>query len=152
MRTRTVKKRFSLATPKRVCEIEQPCNQRIGGHQLRLHHQADDGNDRRQSQQSTKLLTSTAPISPKRMRFSAPSKSIYPPKDASRGGGMARIFHGSATLKQPFDDGFHRVSLGLGLVIADDAVPQDRRRHGLHILDVGTEFAVQRRIDFGAHD
>ena len=83
--------------------------------------------------------------------FTPVQKCIYPPKDASRGG----LAHGTAFrshLKQPFNDGFHRVSLGLGLVIADDAVPQDRRRHGLHILDVGTEFAVQRRIDFGAHD
>ena len=44
------------------------------------------------------------------------------------------------------------MALGLGLVIADDAVPQDRRGDRANVFDVGTELAVQRRVHFGAHD
>ena len=44
-------KLFLARDTQTVCEIEQPCNQRIRGQQFRLHHQADDGNDRRQPQQ-----------------------------------------------------------------------------------------------------
>ena len=54
--------------------------------------------------------------------------------------------------QQPFDDGFDSVSLGFGLVVADDAVPQDGRGNGADVLDVGAVLAVQGGVDLGADD
>ena len=55
-------------------------------------------------------------------------------------------------LEQPFDDALDRVSLGFGLVVADDAVPQDGCGNGFHVLDVGAVFAIEGGVDFGADD
>ena len=71
-------------------------------------------------------------------------------------GGSLRIdrvvFQAPPFSQQPFDDALNRVSLSFSLVVADDAVPQDRCGNGFHVLDVGAVFAIEGGVDFGADD
>ena len=55
-------------------------------------------------------------------------------------------------LEQPFDDALDRVSLSFGLVVPDDAVPQDRCCYRANVLYVGAVFAIEGGVDFGADD
>ena len=79
-----------------ISDVVDGPQERIGRNQLGLHHQSDDGNDRGQSQQVDEAVGKhRCHQAPRNALFTPVQKFIYPPKDGSRGGGMARIGHGS---------------------------------------------------------
>ena len=63
-----------------------------------------------------------------------------------------RVHETLPKLLQTVDERLHRHAIGLGLVVADDAVAQDRGGDGLDIFDVRAVLAVERGVDLGCNN